>query len=56
MVRENGHCVEMIKQRSVLSWAGFAIALLVGAQLSNQLEVVIVKARIRKLIAATKAR
>ncbi len=38
--------------RSVVSWAGFAIALLVGAQLSNQLEVVIVKARIRKLLLA----
>lgn len=38
--------------RSVVSWAVLAVALLVGAKISNQLEVAIVKARIRKLLLA----
>ena len=42
--------------RSVVSWAVLAVALFVGAKISNRLEVAIMKARIRKLIAATKAR
>ncbi len=38
---------------TVVSWGGFAMALWGGSQLSSKLEVAIVKARIRKLIAAT---